>query len=196
MQVEITKIVYQHPWYVSSAPPPVIWPVGGCIYKPHWESSRWGWNPIFCYWPNADHVLTECVRSSQPLELQSTDRTLPASGHLPPDASGRKFAALEPLCTRSDAVVLCPVGLSPAFVCCCCCRASDRSIRSLFVSVRSQLWARFFMILHAAWFLSSCLDFAWYLESFLVLLRSCLRCWSSDHHIAFVQVHVLHSIEL
>jgi hypothetical protein len=32
------------------------------------------------------------------------------------------------------------------------------------------------------------LDFAWYLGSFLVLLRSFLRCWSSDHHVAFVQV--------
>ena len=39
-----------------------------------------------------------------------------------------------------------------------------------------------------AWFQSSCLDFAWSLGSFLVLLRSCLRCWSLDHHVAFVQV--------
>ena len=34
----------------------------------------------------------------------------PASGRLPPDASGRRFAALEPLCTRSDAASLRPVG--------------------------------------------------------------------------------------
>ena len=68
------------------------------------------------------------LESSRPLESRTTDRTLPASGHLPPDASGRKFAALEPLCTRSDAAVLRPVGLLPvsglAFGRCCCCRAS------------------------------------------------------------------------
>ena len=48
--------------------------------------------------------------------------------------------------------------------------------------------ARFFTILHPAWFLSSCLNFAWFLGSSIVLLGSCLRCWSSDHHIAFIQV--------
>ena len=68
----------------------------------------------------------------------------------------------------------------------------DRSVRSLSVSVRSSvrspLWARFFTILRMAWFLSSCLDFAWYLGSSLVLLGSCLWCWSLDHHVAFIQV--------
>ena len=37
-------------------------------------------------------------------------------------------------------------------------------------------------------FLSLCLDFAWYLGCSLVFLGSCLWCWSSDHHVAFVQV--------
>ena len=32
------------------------------------------------------------------------------------------------------------------------------------------------------------LGLAWYLGSSLVLLRSCLWCWSSDYHVAFVQV--------
>ena len=64
----------------------------------------------------------------------------------------------------------------------------DRSVRLLSANVRSPLWARFFAFLRPAWFLSSCLYFAWYLRSSLVLLRSCLWCWSSDHHVAFVQV--------
>jgi hypothetical protein len=48
--------------------------------------------------------------------------------------------------------------------------------------------AYFFAILCPAWFLSSCLDFAWFLRSSILLLGSCLRCWSSDHHVTFVQV--------
>ena len=60
--------------------------------------------------------------------------------------------------------------------------------RSIRCSVLSLLWARFFAILCPAWFISSSLDFAWYLGSSLVLLRSCLWCWSLDHHVAFVQV--------
>ena len=32
-----------------------------------------------------------------------------ASGHMPPDVSGRIFAALEPLCTRLDSAILRPV---------------------------------------------------------------------------------------
>jgi hypothetical protein len=48
--------------------------------------------------------------------------------------------------------------------------------------------AHVFVILRLAWFLSSCLDFAWFLGSSIVFLGSCLRCWSSDHHVAFVQV--------
>ena len=32
------------------------------------------------------------------------------------------------------------------------------------------------------------LDYAWYLGSSLMLLGSCLWCWSWDHHVAFVQV--------
>ena len=59
---------------------------------------------------------------------------------------------------------------------------------SVLCSVLSPLWARFFVILRPVWFLSSCLDFAWYIRSSFVLLRSFLRCWSSDHYVAFVQV--------
>ena len=78
----------------------------------------------------------------------------------------------------------------------CCCRVSwserpitfhqclvQRPIQHPITSVSS-----FLRDLAYAWFLSSCLDFAWYLGSSLVLLRSCLWCWSSDHHVAFVQV--------
>ena len=68
----------------------------------------------------------------------------------------------------------------------------DWSVRSISSSVqssvRSLLWARFFAILRTAWFLSLCLDFAWYLGSSLVLLGSCLWCWSSNHYVAFIQV--------
>jgi len=64
----------------------------------------------------------------------------------------------------------------------------DWSVWLLSSSVRSPLWARFFTILHPTWFLSSCLHFAWYLGSSLVLLGCFLWCWSSDHHVAFVQV--------
>ena len=42
--------------------------------------------------------------------------------------------------------------------------------------------------LHSAWFPSSCLNFAWYLGSSMHLHMSFLRCWSSDHHVVFVQV--------
>ena len=49
--------------------------------------------------------------TSRLLEPRSTDRTLPASGHLPPDAFGHSFVALEPLCTRPDSVILRPVDL-------------------------------------------------------------------------------------
>ena len=113
-----------------------------------------------------------------------------ASGHMPPDASGRNFAALEPLYTRSDVAV-------PAFdrlvasvrSVLSYCHDSEqchRRVQSLLVlSVRSLLLTpavaehldrmclvairttssdlyedRFFVILRLAWFLSSCLDYA------------------------------------
>jgi hypothetical protein len=40
----------------------------GSIYKPHGESSRWGWNLAFCYWPDAQVVLIGRVWSSRPLK--------------------------------------------------------------------------------------------------------------------------------
>ena len=70
-----------------------------------------------------------------------------------------------------------------------CCRATDRTHPVLIRVASSHLYrARFFVILRLVWFLSSCLDFAWFLGSSIVLLGSCLRCWSSDHHVAFIQV--------
>ena len=97
--------------------------------------------------------------------LYSIGRCVSTSGRLPP-ASGPRVRS--PVCRATG----------PASG-----RAS--SVRS---SVRSPLRARFFAILRTAWFQSSCLEFAWSLGSFLVLLRSCLWCRSSDHHVAFVQV--------
>ena len=46
------------------------------------------------------------------VEPRTTDRTLPASDHLPPDVSGHSFVVLEPLCTRSDAASLRLVGFA------------------------------------------------------------------------------------
>ena len=93
------------------------------------------------------------------------------------------------------------IGASGHFTCSvsgrCCWRLllprnwSERSVTIRAASGRCVLSlcrACFFVILRPAWFLSSCLDFAWYLGSSLVLLGSCLWCWSSDHHVAFVQV--------
>ena len=71
----------------------------------------------------------------------------------------------------------------------CYCRAVDRTHPVLIRAMSHHLCrARFFVILRPSWFLSSWLDFAWFLGSSIVLLGSCLRCWSSDHHIAFIQV--------
>ena len=39
MQVEITKIVYQHPWYVSSAPHSSNARLGGSIYRENYLFS-------------------------------------------------------------------------------------------------------------------------------------------------------------
>ena len=46
MQVEITKMVYQHPWYVSST---LNYSNGRLesIYKPHGESNPLGTKPSF-----------------------------------------------------------------------------------------------------------------------------------------------------
>ena len=70
-----------------------------------------------------------------------------------------------------------------------CCQATDQTRPVLIRAASGHLCrARFFMILHPAWFPSSCLYCAWYLGSSLVLLGSFLWCWSWDHHVAFVQV--------
>ena len=58
-----------------------------------------------------------------------------------------------------------------------CCRATDRTRPVPIRAAPGHLCrARFFTIFHPAWFLSSCLDFAWFLGSSIVLLGSCLRC--------------------
>ena len=97
MQVEITKMVYQHPWYVSLAPPLSNGRLGVLFISPTEKVAVGDEIPLFL--PDAELVLTGRVQSSRPLEPRILNWTLPASGHLPPDASGRSFAALEPLCT-------------------------------------------------------------------------------------------------
>ena len=56
---------------------------------------------------------------------------LPASGHLPPDAFGRSFATLEPLCTRPDSAVLRPVDLLVQRPVAVSAEPLDQSVRSL-----------------------------------------------------------------
>ena len=112
-------MVYQHPWYVSSAP---HYPNGrlGVVFISHAEKVAVGDEvPLFCYWPDAGVVLIGRVWLFRPLEPRTIDQTQPESGHLPPDASGRKSTALEPLCTRSDAAVLRLIDLPPASDQCC-----------------------------------------------------------------------------
>ena len=56
MQVEITKMVYQHPWYVFSAPPLLNGRLGGLFISP-----------------------TEKVGIGDKTQLSATDRTLLSS---------------------------------------------------------------------------------------------------------------------
>jgi len=58
----------------------------------------------------------------------------PASGRLTPDASGRRYAALESLCTRSDAASLRPVGCRhrPVHYPVACLPSHRSSVRSRF----------------------------------------------------------------
>ena len=56
---------------------------------------------------------------------------LPASSHLPPDAPGRSFAALEPLCTRPDSAVLRLVNLLVQRPVAAAAEPLDQSVRSL-----------------------------------------------------------------
>ena len=120
------------------------WPVGGSIYKPHWESIRLGRNPAFL-------LLTELW---------------PASGQHWPDAFGHENCCLEPYWCWPDSGTQRPVTLllsirslllTPVVA-----EPLDRGIRSLSTSVRSNvrspLWARFFTILRTAWFQSSALS--------------------------------------
>ena len=89
--------------------PHLKWPVGGYIYEPHRESSHWGTKPSFM-------LLTgRCFRLdwTRPVVLTIGARALiglwAESGLTRSDASGHAGAALEPLWTRSDAV-LCASG--------------------------------------------------------------------------------------
>ena len=178
MQVEITKMVYQHPWYVSSAPHTSNGRLGGSIYKPHWESSYWGRNPAFLLltglWPVSGHENGSlepywCWPDSgtqRPVQ-RSVQCPIAAAVAEPLDRSVRCSVLCSVLCSIRCSV-LC-IGASCAASCALCELVSSR-------------------ILRPAWFLSSCLDFAWYRGSSLVLLGSWLWCWSLDHHVAFVQV--------
>ena len=140
------------------------------------------------------------VRSSRLLEPRSTDRTLPASGHLLPDASGRSFAALEPLCTRPNSVVLRPIDLLVQRPVAAVAEPFDRGVRSLCYQCPVQ---------HSVTFVSS---FLCDLESGLVpifVLGLCLKSWvfsSASKVLLMVLIigssrrlrpsHVLHPIEL
>jgi hypothetical protein len=131
MQVEITKMVYQHPWYLSLALHTSFGRLRVVFISPTKKVAIGDEILLFCYWPDAQVVLIGHVRSSRSLEPQSTDRTLPASGHLPPDASGHNFAALEPFYTRSNVVVLHPIDLAVQRPVAASAKPLDRSIRSL-----------------------------------------------------------------
>ena len=93
MRVEITKMVYQHPWYVFSALLALIGWLGGLFISP-----------------------MEKVAVGDETQLSAIDRTRPIvptveadrwrsllirlsgeTGRLPSDASGRRLAVLEPL---------------------------------------------------------------------------------------------------
>ena len=59
--MEITKMVYEHPWYVSSAPLYSNGQLGGLFISPIEKVAIGDEIPLF--W-DADHVLTGCVQSS------------------------------------------------------------------------------------------------------------------------------------
>jgi len=67
MQVEITKMVYQHPWYVSSAPLPSNGRLGVVFISPIEKVAIGDKIPLFYYCPVAEVVLSGRVRSSRPL---------------------------------------------------------------------------------------------------------------------------------
>ena len=58
MQVKITKMVYQHPWYVSSAPHYPNGRLGVVFISPTEKVAVGDEIPLFFYWPDAEVVLT------------------------------------------------------------------------------------------------------------------------------------------
>ena len=140
MYMEITKMVYQHPWYVSSVP--------------HTSNGRLG------------------VVFISPTEKVAVGVKFPRnSGRLPPDASGRRCAALEPYCNRLDATVLRSVGCRQRPV--ACLPSPLPSVRSLVqrpVTTVSSFLRDLAYGLVPIFMLGLCL------RSSLVLLKFCLRC--------------------
>ena len=49
MQVEITKMVYQHPWYVCSAPHDSFGQLGVVFISPTEKVAIWDEIPLFFY---------------------------------------------------------------------------------------------------------------------------------------------------
>jgi hypothetical protein len=133
MHVEITKMVYQHPWYVSSAPHPSNGRLGVIFISPTEKVAVGVELPQFCYWPDAESSWPDASGRPDRWAGKTLIGRWPASGRLPPDASGRRYAALETLCTRSGAAFLRPIG--------CRQRPVQRSVACLpshSPSVRSQ----------------------------------------------------------
>ena len=95
MQVEITKMVYQHPWYVSSALPPSNGRLGGLFIGPTEKVAVGDEIPLFFYWPDAAVILTGRVRSPQPLSVHVEIGRTAEFGHHRPDTSSRICTILE-----------------------------------------------------------------------------------------------------
>ena len=98
MQVEITKMVYQHPWYVSSAPLYSNGWLGGLFISPTEKVVVRNETTFLlltghCCHPDRTRPVVPTVEASALIGLGAE------SGHCRSDASGRADAALEPLWT-------------------------------------------------------------------------------------------------
>ena len=99
------------------------WLVRGSIYKPHWESSRWGRNPAFL-------LLTGCW--NRPDRTRPVVLTVGAAINWSDAASVRSPATW---CVRSQ---FCRSGTS-LYSTGLCCPTSGRSAASVRSSIRSRL---------------------------------------------------------
>jgi hypothetical protein len=180
---------------------------------PQVKTSRWNQSQQIYYWPDTDHALTGCVRSLPNGRLASG--MLHWSNARPSSVTCDRtcLVTLEPLWnfSRVDRTLLlaCPVtplSLHPTSlnmprwwtvmhvrsVTTLTLVATGQLIghvRSLWrarpvTSVElASLWSCVWLGSHlCAWTLLDILDLL------LCYFRSCLRCWSSDHLVAFVQV--------